>query len=174
MAFVVTWKVIKAKKLSSASLRMTLINEMKAVEKEVKRDFQKTTATWEHKVEFDSAIGLKGPGPEMVVGTGDEIYRYVNDGTRAHAIEAGIYTGKSRAKALRFYSKHRAKTRPRTIASYRGYRGGKVLYRPRVWHPGTKARQFDKVLQKRWQPRFKRRMEQAMKRAAQRSGHGAR
>jgi len=166
-------KAIKPGKMRDDVLRLELLNEMRKVGTEIKADFAKTTATWEHKVEFQVIVSLTGPGPVVLVGTDDKVYRYVNEGTRPHLIWAGYYTGKSPARALVFRGTFRPKTRPRVLESGAGFKGGELMVRPYVQHPGNAAREFDVMIQERWESAFKRRMEGAMRRAAAKSGHGA-
>ena len=103
-------KEIKPSKLKVDAIRLELLNEMRKVGTEVKKDFEKTTKTWKHKPKFVQSISLKPPGPELFVYTEDEIYMFVDEGTKPHLIFAGIYTGKSNKKALAFPSKFGAKT----------------------------------------------------------------
>ena len=166
-------KAIRPRRLRDDALRLALLNEMRKVATEIKKDFAKTTATWAHRVQFTVLVSLTGPGPVVLVGTDDRVYRYVDEGTRPHLIFAGIYTGKSKKKALAFRGAFRAKTTPRVIGSGAGFKGGALVLRPYVQHPGTEARQFDVTIQGSWEPRFKRRMEAAMVQAAAKSGHGA-
>jgi len=165
-------KEIKPSRLRDDKLRLTLLNEMRKVGTEMKQDFEKTTATWEHKPKFTVDVSLTQPGPQLMVGTDDEIYGYVSKGTKPHAIFAGIYTGKSNKRALAFPSKSSPKTRPGVIGSTSGSRGGKTVVRPYVQHPGTKPRKFEEAIAKLWKKRFKDRMEAAMKKVARESGHG--
>ena len=174
MAGALVVKQIKPQRLKEDKLRLALLNGMRDVQKGMLKDFQATTATWEHKVEFEVAKSIAiAQSPTAHVITTDEIYNYVNNGTDPHPIFAGQYTGLSNKKALSFRSgKYRPKTRPRVIGSTPGGATGPKIARPYVEHPGTKARKFDEIIQKKWMPRFKRLMEQAMSRAAQASGHG--
>jgi len=107
-----------------------------------KADFAVTTATWSHKVAFQVD---KGRPDRRVVGTDDEIYGYVTGGTRPHIIVA-------HGKALAFPGGgFRPKSRVRTIGSNKGSKGGAVILRPRVNHPGTTAREFEDVIAEKWQ-----------------------
>ena len=166
-------KAIKPARLKDKDMRLTLLGAMRKEGTQIKREFAKTTATWSHKPEFEVVVSLTGPGPVVLVGTDDKVYRCVNEGTQAHLIFAGIYTGKSDKKALSFHSKFRPKTKPGIIGSTSGMIGGKKVARPYVQHPGTKPRGFDRLIQKSYEPKFKRAMEAAMVRAAEKSGHGA-
>ena len=169
-------KEIKPAKLKEDALRLKLLNAIRKQGTQIKAEFDKTTATWEHDVKFKTEVSLALDGPAAFVFTDDEIYGYVNNGTKPHPIFAGIYTGKSNKKALSFQwggkGSYRAKTRPRVIGSTAGGPTGPRVARPYVDHPGTKGRHFDEVIEKDQQPKFKRRMEQAMREAARASGHG--
>lgn len=164
-------KTIKPSRLRDDALRLELLNAMRDVGRKVKKDFEATTKTWERKPEFEMLISLVG-GPTVLVGTDDEIYRYVNEGTKPHPIFAGVYTGKSDKKVLAFPSIFRPKTTPNVIGSGPGFKGGDTVFRPYVDHPGTKPRNFSKIIKKKWEKQYKRRMEQAMREAAKKSGHG--
>ncbi len=164
-------KEIKPSRLKVDAMRLELLNAMRKVGTDVKKDYEKTTKTWKHKPEFEVSVSLKPPGPTLIVETDDEIYGYVDKGTKPHLIFAGIYTGKSNKKALAFPSKFGAKTRPGVIGSSAGSSGGPTVLRPYVEHPGTKPRGFEEAIAKIWTPKYKRRMEAAMRKAARASGH---
>jgi len=164
------FKEIKPQRLRIDAMRLALLNPMRKVGTGIKSDFEKTTATWDHKVKFERQISLAG-GPHVEIFTTDEIYGYVDKGTKPHDIWAGFYTGKSDKKVLAFASKSTPKTKPNVIGSFSGSRGRVDTFRPHVRHPGGKPRNFSKEITKKWQPRFKRRMEKAMSQAAKASGH---
>lgn len=159
------WKAIKPQRLKDKSFRMTIYNKARAVGNAMKKDFEATTASWNHKPKFTVDVSTKGQGPAVLVGTGDEIYGYVNDGTKPH----DIYPKK--AKMLRFQSGYTAKTSPGVIGSGGGGASGATLFRPYVRHPGTKARKFDETIARKWQSLFKNKMEEAMAEATRESGH---
>lgn len=176
MAEAIVVKTIKPARFNDAAFKRKLFAAMDAEAQDMKQDFEKTTDTWEHDVKFTIASTVKPNGPEVLVGTDDEIYGYVNDGTKRHPIFAGIFTGKSTKKALSFQwggkGSYRPKTTPRVIGSKSGGSSGPQVVRPFVQHPGTKGRHFDEVIEKKHKPKFKRRMEKAMSDAAKASGHG--
>ena len=169
MAAAIQIKVIKPQRFKDAQFKREIEKAAKVAAKDMQKDFQLTTKTWKRKPKFEQIISV-APNVEVLVGTDDEIYGYVNDGTRPHLIFP------KRAKALSFQwggkGSYRPKTKPRFIGSVPGGPTGPRVARPYVQHPGTKAREFDQTIQKKWTPRFKRLMEQAMSRAAKASGHG--
>lgn len=129
-------------------------------------DFNKTTRTWEHNVDFKGVVKDSREGVTVEVSTKDKIYGYVDQGTRPHIIRP------RRAKALAFASRYKAKTTVRVIGSHKGGSGGKTVFAQEVHHPGTDAREFSHLIQAKWQPRLKRQVEAAIAKAARRSGHG--
>ena len=102
--------------------------------------FERTTATWKKRPTFTIKVTRKG----FTVSTDDKIYGYVDEGTRPHRIMPKRPDG-----VLRFNSPFRAKTTPNSISSTAGSVGGDVNYRRGVNHPGTKARNFTKLIQKK-------------------------
>jgi hypothetical protein len=76
-------------------------------------------------------------------------------------------------KYLKFKSIYAPKTSPGRIVPKTGGASGDDVFSKGVIHPGIDAREFDKTLQKEWQPIFRKRMQDAMSQAAQVSGHGA-
>lgn len=107
-------------------------------------DFETTVETWENPPEF--TIEEK-PG-ERIVGTDNEVYGFVNNGTPPH-----IIVGKP-GKGLAFSPGGRPKTTPGVIGSTSGSRGSGVIVRPRVNHPGTEARNFDQAIAKKYRGRL--------------------
>lgn len=107
----------------------------------VKKDFEQTTASWDHSVTFTIAK----QGVDRTVTTNDEIWGYVDEGTKPHVIVA------RRARMLRFATGGKPKTQPGRITSGSGSKGNAVVFRPKVNHPGTKARLFTQQIAKRWQ-----------------------
>jgi len=103
-------------------------------------DFEKTTAGWQHPVTF----AITTEGADRTISTSDEIWGYVDAGTRPHVIVA------KRARVLRFATGGRPKTQPGRITSGTGAKGSAVVFRPRVNHPGTKARLFSQQIAKLW------------------------
>lgn len=155
-------------------MRLELLNAMRKAGRDLIKDFEATTENWDHDVEFDFTISLKPPGPTVRITTDDDIWWYVNNGTRPHDIWAGYYTGKSRHKTLAFPSAFTPKTRPGSLKSGRGSSGGPTVFTPYVRHPGTDARNFTGQIAKKRRRWFQRRMEDAMRRARDKSGHARR
>jgi len=122
----------------------------------VLRDLQSTVRTWKTKVVFDVTITEQNGNYSVVAGTDSDVYKYVDEGTRAHPIKP------KRSKYLRFSSGYRAKTRPQIIGSQDGGRTGDDVFSKGVNHPGTKARQFTKVIVSRRQKTVEQEVSQAI------------
>ena len=103
--------------------------------------FEKTTVTWQTDVKFTINKTKNG----RTVGTRSTIYKYVDEGTRPHEIEA------RRAPALVFQygAARRAKTKPSVISSYKGAAGDQWRSKKSVQHPGTAPRNFTKIIGER-------------------------
>lgn len=168
-------KTIKPARFKSEAFARAITAAANEAGKEIQKDFEATTKTWKHKVKFIREVDVKTSPVQVLVGTDDMIYRFVDEGTEPHPIFAGIYTGKSNKKALAFQwggkGSYKAKTSPGIIGSQAGGPTGPFVAFPYVEHPGTKPRDFDKIIQKKWEPRFKRLMEKAISAGAKGSGH---
>lgn len=123
-------------------LARAVANALDGAAKGALEDFKVTTQTWQHQPDF----AIDTPSEDRrIVGTDDEIYGYVSGGTKPHIIVA-------HGKALAFPGGgFRPKTRPRYIGSNKGSKGGAVVFRPKVNHPGTTARKFDEAIAEKWQ-----------------------
>jgi hypothetical protein len=115
--------------------------QMKALPGAVKKDFELTVKGWEHPVTFIADEQADG---SIIVGTDDPVWKMVDEGTPSHVIIA------KNGKALAFNVGGRPKTTPGRITSGGGSKGGIVVIRPRVNHPGTKPRRFTELIMKRW------------------------
>ena len=163
MAEVFSVKQIKPKKLNVDAFRTEVLNALRAEGRDVKKEYEKTTKTWKRKPEFEVLIGLtrgSGGSASVLVGTDNEIYGYVDEGTKGH------YVPKSGAATMAFQPGYKAKTAPRKIGSSAGGAfGDKIVRRGRWWVKGIVAREFSPTIQKRRRKPFTRRMVKAMQKA---------
>lgn len=154
--------ILKVEAIIPKNLRLDAKRMNRAIENaldlraaDVKVDFQVTTDTWERKPAF--VIAAK-PGERRIY-TSNKIYKFVSGGTRPHPIAA------RNGKALAFYrTGFRPKTRPGYIGSNKGQSANKdlTIVKRIVRHPGTRARDFDRTIQKKWQKIFPRMMQDAI------------
>lgn len=126
-----------------ASLWPSVFREAaKEIERETLREFRRTTTTWKHKPKFESMQEITGNTLDLIVGTDDAIYNYVDQGTRPHIIR------KRGNRPLLFRLGYRAKTTPGIIGSKAGGPYGDVMRMREVHHPGTRARNFGEMIQR--------------------------
>lgn len=149
--------------LNEDAVRMELLNALRAEGRAIRKDLEATVKTWNTKPKFEIKVSLsRSAGGYVIVGTDDEIYGYVNDGTKPHPMgpivpqtrrrwaagTAGGVGGQYRkaAKALTIPTGGTTpKTTPGKLTSRKGRRKGPVILRKstkRFIHPGSVARDF--------------------------------
>lgn len=156
-------------------VRLEILNGLRRTGTAIRKEFQKTVKTWEHKPDFslegvDQNISLRDPVfygvPSVEVSTDDEIYKWVSEGTREHDIP--LVLGGPR---LFFAGEFEPKTQPGVIDSFAGYQGERNTVRDTVHHPGIEEpRDFEGAIQEIIEPVFLGEMQEAMRRAAKASG----
>lgn len=121
--------------------RRAIDNALTGAAKGARVDFNTTTRTWDDRPEF----AITTPEPFVrEVSTDDPIYSMLNVGTKPHDIEA------KNAPFLQFTYPFRSKTVPNDIRSRKGSKGKRWARKRRVKHPGTKARNWTKVIKAKW------------------------
>lgn len=106
-------------------------------------DYRKATSTWEHQPVFRIMARTARVGNRFTsvdVGTDDEIFGYVDLGTKPHVIRP------KNGKVLAFKTGGSPKTRPNRLLATGGSAGTDQAFAKEVHHPGTKARNFSKLL----------------------------
>jgi hypothetical protein len=136
-------------RMAQAELQDVVRRANQEIAAEMKRDFESTTATWNHQVTFGQTTHADPEFAQVAVGTNDLIYKFVDEGTRAHGISPKRPGGR-----LRFQwggpGSYTAKTTPGSLVSGPGGPSGPEVLRYGVWHPGTQGRQFTFMLQRKW------------------------
>jgi len=141
--------------LDTKKMTRVINNALNGAALSAKADFGTTTRTWRRKPKFL----IKKPKTFIRdIYTINEIYLFVSGGTRSHPIPA------RRGGRLAFFrTGFRAKTRVRYIGSNKGSRASSNFVRPKiVQHPGTKAREFDIEIQKKWQKQLNKTLQRAI------------
>ena len=166
----ITINVIKPARMNEAAFRREILAALKSADKGIEKDFRDTTATWKHNVSFVHGYALTQNQGKAYTLTDDEIYRYVNDGTKPHP----IYPKRAKALSFRWGGKgsYRPKTAPGRFGSRPGGPSGPQVAFKKVQHPGTKARKFDNLIGKRWLTLLPRALQDALSKGARASGHG--
>lgn len=145
-------------------------NMTREVERTIDRDvkpelltyFTRITDLWDHKVTFQARKRITPKGITLYVfptGSNKDLWIWTSGGTKPHDI-----VPKGPGYPLRF----RTGYKPRTGRGYR-YRGpgksvGPWVSTYQVKHPGTKAREFEKHIKRFYTPKFRRHMENALRR----------
>lgn len=143
----------KYAKLAKAA-KPKLLEAMRSVAEDVKEDFEKTVETWDTKPEFN----IREVRFRWSVYTDDQIYAYVDRGTKPHTIRP-----KRPGYPLAFQSGYVAKTIPRVIASRPGGASGPMVFTYEVHHPGTEAREFTATIYEKWNPLIPERVDEMLK-----------
>lgn len=107
------------------------------VSKEIEKLLLEPTSTWEHKPNVRTEVKKYALGYKVNVIIDDDIYFYVNFGTRPHQIFG--------TKVLRF-SPSFSKTMPNSLFANAGSKAvGNYIFARYVNHPGIRPRRFDNV-----------------------------
>jgi hypothetical protein len=156
---------IKELDLAAYRVRKAQREGLQNIKDEVLRLYRLCTWTWKHKPDFE--VDAKAEGDTTIrldIGTDDDVFRWVDWGTR---VGKGKYPIRPRhAKALRFMSGYSAKTIPEVFGSKQGGSFGDVVHRRVVMHPGIKPRHFTKNIFKLMMKEGRSIMEYAMKKVA--------
>lgn len=160
------------------AVRLELLNAFRAEGRMIRKELRQTVRTWNHKVKFEMKVSLRRATATgfIAVWTDDEIFGYVNDGTRPHIM--GPITPKPPRRALRIPTGgSRPKTRPGKLTSSRGGAKGPFIYRKSTKafvHPGGRARNFTDVITRRIERtnRFQKRLDLAISRGIAKSDKG--
>jgi len=123
---------------------------------DIHADYQKTVKTWTHKPKFYTTRR----GADWYIGTKDEIYGYVENGTPEHDIPM-----KSGGPMLAYFKTgFKSKTLVNYIGSLPGATANRNFRRRKVVnHPGTKARNFSKEIAEKRMKQFAKLVRQAIR-----------
>lgn len=135
-------KLARTLQTSQAALHRFMIAAGTKAGKKAVMLYRRTTSNWEHRPEFIYTVEASGTVVVMEAGTNDEIYTYVDLGTRPHTITPrGPWM-------LRFQEGYKPKTKPGALRSGRGGPTGAFVRAKSVEHPGIKPRGFTKRIPK--------------------------
>lgn len=112
----------------------------------VRRDYELTVRTWRNKPEFTE----RQTSDAVTVSTDNQIYEYVDKGTRPHMIRP------KKAKKLRFFREgFQSKTTPNNLYARKGRQANKGLtFSDSVHHPGFEGRNFTTLIKAKSQKRL--------------------
>lgn len=176
---------------SRTTLKQWLINVDKDVQRELRQVVQNTaqeakdyltgvTASWEHKVKFRRVMVVSATlikASVQAVGKNREIFGYVDKGTGKYGARGAAYKIKPKnGGVLRFRGSYDARSQPaagkggapRANVGTGKAIGGWVSTKE-VTHPGIRPRNFAQSFEEKLQPNFRRRVSNALRRAARRN-----
>ena len=171
---VIQTRRIKSKRrgagFSNRAFKREITNELKFFGKDVKREFDGVVSDWTAKNRPKFVVETRTKSDEITVivrpfkrRKASRIFKWVDEGTRPHVIrpKPGNKTGR-----LFFRTGYQPKTLPVAKAhAGPGIATGPLVIAKSVRHPGTKPRLFTQTIMKKSRPVFRRRMENAFKRA---------
>jgi hypothetical protein len=111
-----------------------------------KKKFVDITAGWKHQPTFQ-VVRTQYTVRVDVTGPNAKIFRYVDEGTRAHLIRAKGGGRRRGSRLLTFRTGYKPKTRPNNT-QYKGpgVATGGFISKKVVRHPGTAARNFKRIV----------------------------
>lgn len=163
--------------LNTKAMQKIILQDFRKMGKGMKKDLDKTVATWDTPVKFQLRTKKRGNVLTMDVkpksGKGAEVFSYVDLGTK------GPYpipkAGNTNAKTLHFQwggkGSYKAKTKPRVLGSTGGGSTGPMVSFKRVMHPGIKPRKFSETIARRWGQLSRKFLPKTMGLVAKFSGH---
>lgn len=169
----VYFDAIIAPPFDAGVFRLYLLNESRKIATEMKRDFDRTVSTWDTKPKFTKEVDFGAEILSIEVGTDDDIYRFVSDGTDAKPRVARGYGGVPGAKAIKMVP-YSPKTFPGNIDATAGGEtpGSTPIYRRYALNAGKiRPRDFDGLIQELWNVKFAERMQKAVDNAAIKTGY---
>jgi hypothetical protein len=175
----------------TGTLRQWVISVDKDVQRELRQVVQNTaqelknyltdvTASWEHKVQFRRVMVVSAAlikAGVKAVGRNKDIFGYVDKGTGKYGARGSAYKIKPKnGGVLRFKGGYDARSRPpagpgsapRANVGTGKAIGGWVSTKE-VTHPGIRPRKFAQLFEEKLQPNFRRRVSNAIRRAARRN-----
>lgn len=163
MSSIVLLKPIVESKRALPDLQAIINSEVRKEANRVINEYHQTTRTWRTRPDFE--ILQDDRDGEAIIGTDNLIYKFLDEGTRPHTIKP-----KASGYPLRFKWAGRGTYRAKTAVRFIGSRAGgnpsnaPTVRRMSVQHPGTKARRFTEVIQRRSQRRLPKNIRKAIKR----------
>jgi hypothetical protein len=167
-------KGLKPKKLRIDQVRLRILNELRAEGRAVKKEFEKTTATWKGaKPTFEIAIGLTGQDAIVIIGPagnpeGAQKWVWLDEGTKKNypIVAKNVRTIKRKGKTIvmppmltfRDGRGFKAKTKVKTFSSGPGANTGDWVSKEKVIHPGIEARDWSGEIAKRRRKPFTKRI----------------
>ena len=156
-------------------IRVYLLNEARKISTEIKKDFDLTAKTWDHKPKFKKEVGFGAKSLKIEVSTDDALYAIVSEGSEGKprvARGAGLaIDGKPRALTLIPYI---PKTTPGELEAKSGGpdESQPTIFRKYALNAGKiRPRKFDDLVFEIWDEKLPERLQEALEAAAQKTGY---
>lgn len=169
-------KAVLPKRFNRSTIEKELESAAKKAANDILLYFEHYVWNWEHKVKFKKLIAVERRQVEILVGTDDKIFTYVDEGTagKGRGRKYPIPKKPKKKGYLAFPSVSVPKTQPGQLVSGPGYKGGPTVFAKQVMHPGIKPRNFSKNVKKIWDKQLTKNLQQALDRAAHKTGYSTR
>lgn len=138
-----------ASEIDTDALLEALTEGLTEVGEEMKATYEGLVAPWSNPPKFEILVEARGE-LSVVVGTNDQIFQWVNDGTAPHVI-----TPRPENKTGRLH--YQTTFTPMTqrgflVTNASGGKSGPWAHPARVFHPGVEPRNFDQQVAEEFQP----------------------
>ncbi len=127
--------------LNSEKAQKKIRQEFKKLGEIAKAEFEKSTQDWTNKPKFQ----IRETATDVYIFTDNEIYGYVNNGTKAHYVTTPMVAV---GGAMQFKTGYIPKTQVGNIHSNSGGADGAYVYSKGHYNRGIKPRRFDKLVPK--------------------------
>lgn len=144
----------------AGSLTKHVKQDLYVLATEAQTDFESTVATWDNPATFKVEPDVNG----FKITSESATYAMVDGGTSTHYVEP------VRAKVLAFRADYVAKTRPRVIGSFSGGASGEMAFSMGHWVKGIAAREFSKVIHRKYEKITPKRIQAAIRAGIQAVG----
>ena len=168
MTVSVTLTPILPDKFKEGAVRLYILNEVRKIRTQVKKDVERTFATWDKKPKVHTkSPSLAGGVIDISVYVKDEIYTLISEGQPSQ-----VKVLSPDKKAFKFPGTFSAKTVPGVIDAKSGSSGPPIFSRKKIITTGPiKARKFDETITRLWETKLPEMLQEGFERAADISGH---
>lgn len=166
---------IVAPPFNEGVIRLYMLNEARLIATRIKKDFDRTTKTWDHKPKFQKKVGFGATALKIEVFTEDALYAIVSEGSegkpRVARGQGLAIDGKPRALTLIPYT---PKTTPGELDAKPGGpdESQPIPLRKYALNAGKIApRKFDDLVFEIWDEQMAEQIQKALEAAAQKTGY---
>jgi len=160
-------KPILAPDFESAAATRALEKQLKTIEVQWRKALEQTTRTWKDKPTFKVKLSKRRRMYVVRSEVSDRRWIWIDKGVKGRYIRP-----KRRGGVLAFPSRFRAKTKPSSLRSRRGFSGPPMAFSRGHHWPGIEPRNWTPMLSRRLTPRWRNTAQKAFLAYSYTSGHG--